>query len=806
MKKIIITLALLLAYSNLAYSVSAYPYSINIIQPDGSTLKVLLRGDESFAYTISVDGYLITRNEKGFFEYANINTENKIIPLGVRVHNVKERLPKEIQFIQSISLTETIKKLTNNIKNNNHERLKTRSSTSANAKNITGSRRLLCILIGFSDVRFSKTQNEFDNFMNQVGYNQGNAIGSVKDYYLENSYSKLDLNITVVGPYIADHPMAYYGENVSGVQGNDARPRDLIREALAKADPYVNYADFDNDNNGSVDGVHIIYAGYSEAAGGNPETIWSHRWTLSGVSYDGKTISDYSCSAELRNNWGTQIDGIGTACHEIGHILGAPDFYDTNGGAGGWFAGTGQWDLMDGGNWNCDGDCPAHHNPYTKSYIFGWSGINTLPADNTLITLKPSCKNNDSFYKINTPTENEYFIVENRQNISFDSGLPGHGMLVYHVHSQFDPRSQENNITHPQRFYPICASATQNPNNTPSSYGIINSSGCPFPGTANRISLTANTLPGLVSWSGASTGKDIQFVQETGNNITFVVNPQISGPSTICDQATYTIENLPPGATVQWSASNSNLTLVSGQGTGTAMFRKTDDISTIGTIRANITINPATPPIVLKKEIWVNDKLLVNGEDIILKSRFNNPIPGNGSYYSPYQISSNTVYTLIFPFISQDYTVEKVTISEGLPIFFLDLDFPIVSKSVNSEDYSVDIYYFGRCSKQQHTIYFRMNNVNLLSNLSLFPNPATTTVSINLEEEKNEITTKTIQTINNTQTGNYQIQLWNSFGMVKQVTTDQKNYQLDLHGIPKGFYYIHVIKDGKTHRKQLIVK
>lgn len=283
----------------------------------------------------------------------------------------------------------------------------------------------------------------------------------------------------------------------------------------------------------------------------------------------------------------------------------------------------------------------------------------------------------------------------------------------------------------------------------------------------------------------------------------------IEGPSTVCDQATYVLknkENLPPGATVQWSASNSNLTLVSGQGTGTAMFRKTDDISTIGTIRANITINPATPPIVLKKEIWVNDKLLVNGEDIILKSRFNNPIPGNGSYYSPYQISSNTVYTLIFPFISQDYTVEKVTISEGLPIFFLDLDFPIVSKSVNSEDYSVDIYYFGRCSKQQHTIYFRMNNVNLLSNLSLFPNPATTTVSINLEEEKNEITTKTIQTINNTQTGNYQIQLWNSFGMVKQVTTDQKNYQLDLHGIPKGFYYIHVIKDGKTHRKQLIVK
>ena len=284
------------------------------------------------------------------------------------------------------------------------------------------------------------------------------------------------------------------------------------------------------------------------------------------------------------------------------------------------------------------------------------------------------------------------------------------------------------------------------------------------------------------------------------------IAPRISGPTTICDQGEYKIENLPSGATVQWSTSNSNLTLVSGQDSLLAIFRKTDDISTIGAIRANITINPATPPIVLKKEIWVNDKLLVNGEDIILKSRFNNPIPGNGSYYSPYQISSNTVYTLIFPFISQDYTVEKVTISEGLPIFFLDLDFPIVSKSVNNEDYSVDIYYFGRCSKQQHTIYFRMNNVNLLSNFSLTPNPATkyVMVSVNTDniESNNMVSRSTVTVTSN----KYNIQLWNSFGLVKQVTTDQNNYQLDLHGIPKGFYYVHVIKDGKTHRKQLIIK
>ncbi len=102
--------------------------------------------------------------------------------------------------------------------------------------------------------------------MNQSGYNAATAIGSVRDYYLENSYNQLNLNITVVGPYTADHNMACYGENIYNASGRrirDIRPQDLIKEALLKADPDVNYADFDNDNDGTVDGVHVIYAGYA---------------------------------------------------------------------------------------------------------------------------------------------------------------------------------------------------------------------------------------------------------------------------------------------------------------------------------------------------------------------------------------------------------------------------------------------------------------------------------------------------------------------------------------------------------------
>lgn len=50
---------------------------------------------------------------------------------------------------------------------------------------------------------------------------------------------------------------------------------------------------------------------------------------------------------------------------------------------------------------------------------------------------------------------------------------------------------------------------------------------------------------------------------------------EIDGPSELCDQSTFSIGNLPAGATVQWNSTNSNLTLLSGQGTSNAIFAKT---------------------------------------------------------------------------------------------------------------------------------------------------------------------------------------------------------------------------------------
>ncbi len=51
-------------------------------------------------------------------------------------------------------------------------------------------------------------------------------------------------------------------------------------------------------------------------------------------------------------------------------------------------------------------------------------------------------------------------------------------------------------------------------------------------------------------------------------------DPKLTGPSQLCSQATYTIENIPAGASITWSTSNDNVELIDGQGTTTAVFRK----------------------------------------------------------------------------------------------------------------------------------------------------------------------------------------------------------------------------------------
>jgi M6 family metalloprotease-like protein len=487
--------------------VIAYPYPVEIIQPDGSKITIILRGDEHIKWAETVDGYTILRNTKDIYEYATLNPNNDLVPSGILARNPTDRsssdnlslnnIRKGLFYSKSqVGLIKSISKINVDVPEKVFP--------------TTGSRKLVCILIGFTDLPFTKTKTDLENLFNQVGYITDGATGSVYDFYKENSFNQLDLTVTVAGPYTASNTFAYYGANDEF--GDDLRPRELVTEAVILADPYVNYADFDNDGDGTVDGVYVIYAGFGEEYSGvSSDAIWAHAWSITPLTLDGKTISRYSCSSELRGNSGTGLTRIGVICHEFGHVMGAADFYDTDYSTGGQYSGTGNWDIMAGGSWNNAGATPAHHNVYTKVYYYKWATETTLTAT-TNITLNNAEQNSNSFYRINTATANEFFLIENRQQHKFDTNIPGHGMIIYHVDGNYiSIAGNKINAGSHQGMYPVCANATGNP---PTVYGTINSGGLPFPGTGSRTYFTDGTTPWSKSWAGANTYLPVTNISE----------------------------------------------------------------------------------------------------------------------------------------------------------------------------------------------------------------------------------------------------------------------------------------------------
>jgi M6 family metalloprotease-like protein len=496
---------------NKAFAVIAYPFPVKYKQPDGTIVTIKLKGDENARWAETIDGYSLLRNSKGGWEYGITDKRGDLICSGVLAKEINQRTLADNSILEKTQKKLTFSKSQTGILN---QVANLKSTYAPTAFPVSGTINLLMILVEFDDVKFTKSTTDFENLMN-------NSAGSFQNFYVENSYGNLTINTTVAGIYTAENGMAYYGTNDPD---DDYRVEDLITEAVTLADADVDYADFDNDKDGKVDGVYVIYAGYGEEAGGGstPDAIWAHASSITPLNLDGVDVKKYACSCELRGNDGEEISGIGVICHEFGHSLGAKDYYDTNYDTDGEYPGTDQWDVMAGGAWNNDGDTPAHHNPYTKSKVFNWANSEVVSNVQT-VTLRDATTFPD-FVQINTTTPNEYFICENRQLNGFNASLPGHGMIIYHVDGDYiADHTFDNNINtgaH-QGMYVVSAVATTDNGVMTIDDGDINTEDCPWPGTANVTTFDDATTPNSKSWTGENTGESILNITENRGTITF---------------------------------------------------------------------------------------------------------------------------------------------------------------------------------------------------------------------------------------------------------------------------------------------
>ena len=449
------------------YAVKAYPGLITKVQADGSTISFYVHGDENFNYATSEDGYLLLEVD-GIFEYATFDVSASIKSLGVKANNVMERTASENTFLhtqfKASDLMEDLK-----VKEYNAEKIKRAAPQKRLGASfpLKGDPKSLVILVNFADLKFtsSTAKEDYSRLLNETGYSENGATGSARDYFRASSNGVFEPNFVVVGPYNLPRDSKFYGEEKDG--NHDYAPGQMIIDACNAADVDIDFTEFDTDKDGILDNVFVYYAGHNQAEGGGANTIWPHRSAImSSISCDGVKLYDYACTSEFRGSSGTSMCGIGTFCHEFGHVLGLPDLYVTDYGSS--HATPKSWDIMDNGSYNNKGRTPPTYSSYERFFL-GW--LEPIQITGGSYTLNPLVESNEAYLFATTdhnllgknPNPAEFFMIENRQKVGIDElGVPAAGMLVTHVYYNEGAwnANRPNNDPDKQGVQIYCASGT----------------------------------------------------------------------------------------------------------------------------------------------------------------------------------------------------------------------------------------------------------------------------------------------------------------------------------------------------------
>lgn len=116
---------------------------------------------------------------------------------------------------------------------------------------VTGTRRVIVLLVDFSDKPGTQTAQHYTDLLFSSGTY---ATGSMRDYYDEVSHHTLTVTGSVHGWFRAPQPKTYYTNGNNGFGSYPRNAQKLVEDVLTLADGVVNFAPFDNDGDGVIEG------------------------------------------------------------------------------------------------------------------------------------------------------------------------------------------------------------------------------------------------------------------------------------------------------------------------------------------------------------------------------------------------------------------------------------------------------------------------------------------------------------------------------------------------------------------------
>lgn len=505
-----------------------------VIQPDGSSLTLLIVGDEHLNALLTSDSLMVEKTKDGAYCYCTIDGISNVV-----AHNEGSRTERETAFISatksrlSWNSRETKDFL---VKKSQSKRGETFKVGTRPEFPVHGSPKVPVILVQFPDKKF---KNSNPNSQFYAHFNTKNK--SVSQYFTDQSNSDFTPQFDVFGPYTTINNRAYYGGNDPNAPVENSKAiGEMIAEACSALNDEIDFTQYDYDGDGYCDAIAVLFAGQGENSGGGENTIWPHQYYLSYTDYgnaltlDGIKVDRYVTSSEMGmsvtiNNVLYEFeDGIGTICHEFSHILGLPDFYDV---AYGGNYGMGKWDIMNSGCYLDSSNTPCNYSAYEKEFM-GWK-TTSIASESKKYTLDSNSNWGEAIKIINPhkADQKEYYILENRQKTDWDQYLPAAGLMVYYVDesSLFWSLNSVNTFSYGndhQRMTIIPCDGKQSDDNEGGDLWPYNSNT-----TLNDVSTPAATV-----YEGNYINRQVTNITKiSGGTVSFIYinSPNVVGPTTV---------------------------------------------------------------------------------------------------------------------------------------------------------------------------------------------------------------------------------------------------------------------------------
>ena len=425
------------------------------------------------------------------------------------------------------------------------------------------------ILMQFPDNKadtLARSPERFDSMLYSTGVYNGQQYreGSLNDYFLECSYGDYHVQGGVGGGhwFMSTYNYSrYYDGNYLLSTG-----RQLATENMQQVDAYVDFSQFDLNQDGHIPACFMVHAGADGSDNGDTNCLWSHAlsWfdyqTNDGVVIDGVTnVPEFAMVTEARD---TTMCCIAVMCHELGHLVGLPDLYD--GDRNDW--GPGYWSLMSYGAWGAGGNTP-----WSPSHPDAWCLNEAGFVTPTVVTTNlynvhiPPVEDEPVVYKAwrNGTNRDTCFYLENRQHKGFDTPLPGAGLAIWHIDPYWGwPRDsmwkyvdlEEDSTFHLDSGFHY----RPDPHVYHQEMGDTSDM---LPGIWNRVTFDSTTKPSSRDRSNHSTGVCVRNIHESGDTIIcdIIVKPESAG---VAERPTLDARRMTPQAVPNPFSRQVNLTLL----------------------------------------------------------------------------------------------------------------------------------------------------------------------------------------------------------------------------------------------------